>query len=209
MKETRLLSDNHIILTLASNRISVREYSNEPIRIEDVFYAINAARNAPSGANKQPWRFVIVTKQSLKDEIRKLCEEAERELRDRIPDWFKKWLKDKGISWRKKYLSKAPVLVLVFGRTRDPYWLQSVWLAIGYMLLALEERGLASLTYTPPKIRWANRLLNVPDEYVLQTIVVVGKPAKEIKREKERLNLHDVVFCENWGNPCANTMNNP
>ncbi|MCD6488840.1 MAG: hypothetical protein J7K21_06430 [Desulfurococcales archaeon] len=51
---------------------------------------------------------------------------------------------------------------MVFRKTKEPYWVQSVWLAIGYLLLALEEKGLASLTYTPPKVKWANKLLNVP-----------------------------------------------
>jgi len=93
--------------------------------------------------------------------------------------------------------TKAPVLIMVFGRAGEPYWVQSVWLAIGYMLLALEEKGLASLTYTPSKVYWANKLLGVPEEYVLQAVIPVGK-ARGIPKTKERLSLDGIAYCNKW-----------
>lgn len=89
----------------------------------------------------------------------------------------------------------------MFGRKTEPYWIQSTWIAIGYAILALEERGLASLTYTPPKVRWANELLGVPSEYVLQAIIPVGRPGKRINAGKKRLELGQVLFYERWGCP--------
>ena len=189
------------VLELATRRVSVRKFLSKPVDLRDVFYAIDAARNAPSGANKQPWRFVIVTDQELKKRIREQCEEAEREFHSRAPEWMRRWLSEKGITWRKEFLIEAPVLVLVFGRTGEPYWVQSVWLAVGYMLLALEEKGLSSLTYTPPEVGWANELLDVPKEYILQTIIPVGKTG-EHNTQKERLSLDKIGYCNKWGQKC-------
>jgi len=197
------------ILDLARRRISVRSFLSTPIDLRDVLYALDAARNAPSGANKQPWRFIIVTDNILKKKIRMYCEEVEKEFHERIPEWMKLWLREKGISWRKEFLTKAPALIMVFGKTREPYWVQSVWLAIGYLLLVLEEEGLASLTYTPPKVKWANELLGVPEEYMLQTIIPLGK-SKET-RAKERLGLDSIVYCNKWGQKydmCLNSGEN-
>ena len=150
------------VLDLAIRRVSVRSFSNTPIDLKDVLYALDTARNAPSGANKQPWRFIIIASSDLKKKIRMFCEEAEKEFHSQVPEWMRLWLREKGITWKKKFLTEAPILIMVFGKTKEPYWVQSVWLAIGYLLLALEEKGLASLTYTPPKVKWANKLLNVP-----------------------------------------------
>ena len=186
------------VLNLAKRRISIRNFLSEPIDLRDVLYALDAARNAPSGANKQPWRFIIVTDNELKKKIRSYCEDAEKEFHSRAPEWMKSWLLEKGITWRKEFLTQAPVLIMVFGKTKEPYWVQSVWLAIGYLLLALEERGLASLTYTPPKVSWANKLLAVPTDYMLQVIIPVGR-AKESKRSKERLGLEHIAYCNKWG----------
>jgi len=179
------------VLDFARRRVSVRDFLSNPIDLRDVLYAIDVARNAPSGANRQPWRFVIVVDGDLKVENRMYCEEVERGFHSRAPEWMKKWLREKGITWRKEFLTQAPVLIMVFGKIGEPYWVQSVWLAIGYMLLALEEKGLASLTYTPSKVEWANELLGVPKEYVLQAIIPVGKA-------KERLRLEDTVHCNRW-----------
>jgi len=191
------------LLDLASRRISTRKFSSEEIRIEDVIYAIEVARQAPSGANRQPWRFIIVYDNELKMEIRKYCEEVEKIFHEKAPTWMKKWLSEKGITWRKEFLTTAPLLILVFGKRNEPYWVQSVWLAIGYMLLALEEKGLASLTYTPPRVDWANRLLNVPTEYILQTIIPIGI-SKEENKKKIRFELKDILYCNKWNNPCKN-----
>ena len=186
------------MLDFARRRVSVRDFLSNPIDPGDVLYAIDVARNAPSGANRQPWRFVIVVDGDLKVKIRMYCEEVERGFHSRAPEWMKKWLREKGITWRKEFLTQAPVLIMVFGKIGEPYWVQSVWLAIGYMLLALEEKGLASLTYTPSKVEWANELLGVPKEYALQAIIPVGK-AKETPKAKERLRLEDTVYCNRWG----------
>lgn len=191
-----------LLKDIAESRTSVRLFSKEPVNLDDVFYALDVARQAPSGANQQPWRFLIITESDVKAIIRRECERVEREFHENPPDSIKNFLLKKGITWRKKFLTDAPVLILVFGRKTAPYWVQSVWLSIGYMILALEEKGLASLTYTPSKTDWANEVLGVPKDYVLVAIIPVGKALQVVKAIKSRLPLNQVTYCGEWGRGC-------
>ena len=72
-----------------------------------------------------------------------------------------KWFKEKNISW-KKFLTDASILLLVFDKSDEPYWIESVWIAIGYILLAIEEKGLGTLTYTPSNTQKINKFLGIP-----------------------------------------------
>ncbi len=164
------------VLKLATERASVRDFSDEPVSKKDIIYGIETARHAPSGANQQPWLYVLVTDPRIKERIREECEKLERELHKNPPPNLKEFLASRKITWRKEFLTEAPALILIFGDSTKPYWVQSVWLSVGYLLLALQEKGLASLTYTPPKTKWVNELLQIPKNYILQSIVPVGKP---------------------------------
>lgn len=186
------------VIELAKRRRSVRSFRPEPIPMRDVEYVLEVGRNAPSGANRQPWKFLVITDDSVKEEVRRRCEEVERGFHGRAPEELKNWFRERRITWRKPFLSEAPVLILVFGRRGEPYWVQSVWLAIGYMVLAAEELGYATLTYTPSETRWANALFGVPDKYILQAIIPVGKPA-EAPKHPGRLSLNEVAYLESWG----------
>ncbi len=186
------------VYELAKRRATVREFSSDKVNIEDVIYAVNVAKEAPSGANKQPWRFLIVTDGKIKEEIRKHCEDAERRFHEKAPDWMKKWFQERGITWRKPFLTDAPVLLLVFSNKKEPYAIQSVWLAIGYLLLALEEKGLCTVTYTPSSIKWTHELLNVPENYVLQTILPIGKP-KGTTSKQPRYKSEDILYLNRFG----------
>ena len=75
-----------IVLKLARNRRSVRTYKHDPIEIKDVLEILETARNAPSGANRQPWRFLIVSDWKIKVEIRRICEEIERDFHEKAPE---------------------------------------------------------------------------------------------------------------------------
>lgn len=100
--------DRVSLLEIARRRISTRKFSGEKIDLKDVAYAVDVARQAPSGANRQPWRFIIVTDRELKEKIRASCEAAERDFHERAPGWMKRWLAEKGISWRKDFLAGPP-----------------------------------------------------------------------------------------------------
>ena len=189
------------ILELARSRRSIRSYSRDPIPLEDVAYIVDVARHAPSGANKQPWRFLVIRDPLVKKLIREKCEEVERKFHERVDPEFREWLKSRGISWRKPFLTDAPILILVFARRGEPYWIESTWISIGYLILAAEELGYSTLTYTPSEVAWSNKILQVPEEYVLQAIIPIGKPAEHIEtREQDRrLSLHEVCYLDSWG----------
>jgi len=183
---------------LAASRRSVRRFSSEDVSLRDVEYVLEVARRAPSGANRQPWRFLVVRDEGVKEMIRRVCEEVEKRFHEETDPSLRRWLKAKGITWEKPFLTEAPVLVLVFGRAGEPYWVESVWLAIGFMLLAIEELGYSTLTYTPSEVDWANDLLKVSKEYRLQAILPIGKPLERGGRQ-ERLSLQEVAYLDRWG----------
>ena len=193
------------LLRLASSRRSVRRFHPDPIPLSDIEYALDVARHAPSGANRQPWRFLIISDRKTKELIRTRCEEVEKRFHEKVSSSLKQWFMEKGITWRKPFLTEAPFLILVFGDVSQPYWLESVWIAVGYLLLAIEELGYGSLTYTPSETSWAAELLNVPKNYRLQAIIPVGKPMDE-KGQEERRALEEVCYLDRWGNPFVNPL---
>lgn len=164
------------VLTLARRRKTVRRFTPEAPPLKEVLYALEAAREAPSGMNAQPWRFTVIDDPRLKRRIRAACEEAEAAFYSRVTGEWGRWLKERDFSPEKPFLTEAPYLLLVFSRAKAPYWLQSTWVAIGYLLLALEERGLGTVTYTPPRPREVAQLVGAPPECKLQTILPVGLP---------------------------------
>jgi len=185
------------VLELASSRSSVRRFKRDPVPLSDIRYILDVARRAPSGANRQPWRFLVVRDDEIKQSIRRQCEEVEKEFHKRADPSLKKWLEARGITWEKPFLTEAPFLILVFGKVGEPYWIESVWLAIGFMLLAIQELGYSTLTYTPSKTEWANELLEIPGDYRLQAILPIGKPAEPVSPQK-RLPLKEIAYLDGW-----------
>ncbi len=186
------------IKDVAHRRKTVRKFKKEKVSMEDILYCIDVAREAPSGMNAQPWKFLIITDEAKKKEIKKICEEKEMEFHGKIKGMLSEWLKEKNISWKKEFLQNAPLLLLIFSHKKAPYFIQSTWLAIGYLLLALEEKGLTTVTYTPPNPRDVCKLLKVPDEYKLEAILPIGYPDDKKKKEK-RKSLREIVYVDKWG----------
>lgn len=148
--------------------------------------------------NAQPWRFLLVTDAQQKKTIRMLCEKGEQEFHRKVKGALAGWLQEKGISWKKPFLEDAPALLLVFSSRGAPYPVHSTWLAVGYLLLALEERGISTVTYTPPHPEALRTNLEVPDEFRLEVILPLGYSADE-KPKEERLPLEELVHVERWG----------
>ncbi len=130
--------------------------------MEAVIGALKAARQAPSGANRQPWRFILVDDPELKGRIRRASERGEREMYEKVTGEFREWLLGHGLSQRKPFLEEAPLLVVVLMDRSAPYARESVWVAIGFILLALEESGLSTLPYTPSNTRYPLDELDAP-----------------------------------------------
>ncbi len=172
-------------------RRSVREFSAEPIDKEVIEQLILTASSAPSGAHKQPWTFCVVSDPELKKQIRAAAEEEEyRSYNGRMSE---EWLKDLaplGTDWRKPFLEIAPYLIVVFKRVyeleegghkhQNYYVNESVGLACGFLLAAIHQAGLVSLTHTPSPMNFLTELLKRPENERPFLLIPVSKPAKEI-----------------------------
>jgi nitroreductase len=192
------------LLDLSKERRSVRRYTDENVFLDDILYALKVASLAPSGANEQPWRFVIVEDDNTKKLVREACERGERHLYDNVKGEFKKWLLSQGLSHEKPFLEEAPYLVVVLMKRSAKYARESVWVAIGYILLALEEKGLSTLAYTPSNTDYPLHELDAPTGFKLEAILPVGHSDDESPRTSRR-ELSETVFMNKWGNliPCA------
>jgi iodotyrosine deiodinase len=169
-------------------RRSVRAFSTEVPPVECVEMAVRTACRAPSGANRQPWRFVIVNDPAIKREIRLGAEREERENYDRrFPVEMREAVAPLGTSWEKPFLEEAPYLVVVFkepyvvrpdGRTAPNYYVnESVGIACGFFIVALHHMGLATLTHTPSPMGFLNTILGRPPNEKPYILFPVGYPA--------------------------------
>lgn len=183
---------------LARRRRTVRSFKKDVFDVQKILECIDASKEAPSGANFQPWHFVIVTSQDLKEKIREVCEEGEKKFYSHVRGNLAEWLKNKNLSWKKPFLTDAPYIIAVFAHKKAPYSRESVWLAVGYLLLALEEKGIGSLTYTPPNRDEVARLLKCPQEYRLELLIPVGI-LDDGKAKEPRKKLEEIVSLNRFG----------
>lgn len=169
-------------------RRTVREFSTEPVPREVVGAAVAAAGTAPSGANLQPWTFVSVTDPALKRAIREAAEEEERRSYDgRMPAEWLAALEPLGTDADKPHLEDAPVVIVVFEqayglrpdgtKVKHYYVRESVGIAIGFLLQALHDAGLATLTHTPSPMGFLRELLDRPENERAVVVIPVGYPA--------------------------------
>jgi iodotyrosine deiodinase len=168
-------------------RRSVRQFSDRPVPDQVIRSCVEAAGTAPSGANLQPWHFVVVSDPDLKRRIRAAAETEEAKFyRDAPAEWLAA-LAPLGTDLHKPYLEMAPFLIVVFaqrfgrdaagGRVSHYYVMESVGIAAGILITALHHAGLATLTHTPSPMGFLNRLLERPREEKPLMIVVTGYPA--------------------------------
>ncbi|MGH3734273.1 MAG: nitroreductase family protein [Micromonosporaceae bacterium] len=167
-------------------RRSLRSFSDRAVPMEIVEAAVQAAASAPSGANVQPWRFVVVTDPEAKRRIREAAEEEEREFyQRRASDEWLEALAPLGTDEHKPFLETAPLVIVVFEvhkgpSTPRPYYVkESVGIAVGFLLAALHQAGLATLTHTPSPMRFLNEILGRPPEERPYVVIPVGYPAED------------------------------
>jgi iodotyrosine deiodinase len=176
-----------------SVRRTVRSFSPEPVPFQLIELAIKAAASAPSGANQQPWRFVVVSSPEVKRQIREAAEAVEKEfyLRRAPREWLAA-LEPLGTDWQKPFLEVAPYVIVVFrldyGLNRDAegrdtkvkhyYVMESVGIAAGLLLAALHMAGLATLTHTPNPMGFLSKILNRPKNEKPYLLIPVGYPAE-------------------------------
>ena len=191
------------VLRLARERRSTRSYLGEEVEMGKVLYALEVARHAPSGSNRQPWRFLVVTNPQTKARIREAAEEGERAFYASLPEERRSWYQSKGLSPSKPMLTQAPVLVVVLGDESAPNYRPSVWVSIGYLILAAQEVGLSTLTYTPSNPRLVAEALGVPRGFTVEAVIPLGLPRGEAG-EADRRPLSESVFLEEWGRGLGN-----
>jgi nitroreductase len=155
-------------------------FSPRPVSKETIEWIVRAAGTAPSGANKQPWRFLCVQDPALKREIRLGAEAEEREFYGRRAS--KRWLEDLaplGTDADKGYLEIAPWLVVVMRLERAYYGVESVGIAVGLLLAAAHHAGLATLVHTPSPMAFLNGILGRPANERPFVLIPIGYPAED------------------------------
>lgn len=170
-------------------RKTIREFSSQPVAREVIEQCLLTAGTAPSGANHQPWHFVVVSNPELKHKIRVEAEIEEREFyQRRAPQEWKDALAPLGTDSEKPFLETAPYLIAIFGQkhtlmddgtsVKNYYVPESVSIATGLLIAALHHAGLATLTHTPSPMGFLNQLLERPDNEKPYILLVVGHPAE-------------------------------
>lgn len=182
-------------LKTMQTRRTVRDFSTEAVPFELIKNAIATAGTAPSGANQQPWTFVVVSDPEIKHKIRVAAEEEEKISYERrmSPEWLAA-LAPLGTDWHKPHLEDAPYLIIVFlqsyGITVDPetgeqlkvkhyYAVESVGIAVGMLLASLHQAGLATLTHTPSPMGFLGEILERPANERAYVVIPIGYPADD------------------------------
>lgn len=199
----RLASDFYAEM---KRRRSVRHFAPDPVSRELIELAILTAATAPSGANRQPWRFVAVDDPAIKREIRIAAEAEERKSYEggRMPEEWLTALAPLGTTWQKPYLETVPWIVVVFeevhgvgrdgGTVKNYYVKESVGIACGLFVAAIHHMGLATLTHTPSPMGFLTRILGRPENERPFVLFPVGYPAPDARvPDLERKTLEQVA----------------
>ncbi len=173
-------------------RRTVRDFSDKPVSKVVIENCICTAGTAPSGANLQPWHFVVVSDPKIKKRIRFAAEKEEKEFyTNRAPKEWLDALAPLGTNEQKLFLEKAPHLIAIFAKSYDIlpdgrkvkqyYSQESTGIACGILITAIHNAGLVSLTHTPSPMNFLNEILGRPNNERPFLLLVVGYPAKDAK----------------------------
>ena len=189
LSESEVLDRSISYLDHLNKRRSVREFSDKIMSEEILKNIVTSASSAPSGANKQPWKFVIVKNANLKSQIRIAAEREEKENYERrFPEEWLKDLNQFGTDWHKEFLETAPYLIVIFrqiydlagnSKKKNYYVNESVGIAAGFLLTAIHNAGLVTLTHTPSPMGFLEKILNRPKNEKAFLLLPVGYPAED------------------------------
>jgi iodotyrosine deiodinase len=188
LSDTEALERSREFLARVAERRSVRRFSSEPVPRELIENALRAAGTAPSGANQQPWTFVVVSDPELKARIRTAAEHEEELLyTERASEQYLEAIEPIGTDAVKPHITDAPCLIVVFeqawssgadGEKRKNYYVrESVGIAVGFLLVALHTSGLATLTHAPSPMGFLKEILGRPENERPFLLIPVGYPA--------------------------------
>ncbi len=189
--EDKMIERSQKMYDLAKSRRSVRDFSDKPFPREILENIVRTAGTAPSGANKQPWTFVIVSDPDLKHKIRTAAESEEKEFyKHKISDEWRQDLAPLGTTWEKAFLEIAPYLIVVFqqkfrldehnNKRKNYYVTKSVGIAVGMLIIAIHNAGLATVTHTPISMNFLRDFLGRPKSEKAFVIMPVGYPKEDV-----------------------------
>jgi len=204
LTEDEQITESKALFNFMDQRRSIREYSDRPVDIKVIENIIKAASTAPSGAHKQPWTFCVVSNPEMKKQIRIAAEKEEHEnYNGRMSD---RWLKDLATfdtDENKPFLETAPYLIIlckrayemVDGEKRNNYYVnESVGIAAGMLISAIQKVGLVTLTHTPSPMNFLTKILGRPDNERPFLLLPVGYPADNAKvPDIARKELKDIM----------------
>jgi iodotyrosine deiodinase len=192
MSEDEQLTASRRFLATMAKRRTIRDYSSEPVPYELIEHAIRAASLAPSGANQQPWTFVVISNPELKRQLRLAAEAEEKESYEgRMSREWLEALETLGTDWHKPHIEQAPYIIVVFAqlyglvtrpdgtlrKVKHYYVQESVGIAVGILLSSLAHAGLATLTHTPSPMSFLGEILQRPANERAYVLIPVGYPA--------------------------------
>lgn len=207
LSDAEMLARAEAALERFRRRHTIRDFSDRPVPRAIVERCIEAAATAPSGANQQPWRFVLIGPGPLRRQLRVEAEAEERAFyAGRAGEEWLKALAPLGTDPEKPFLETAPWLIAIFGqrhgldangdKVKHYYVPESVGIATGFLIAALNEAGLATLTHTPSPMGFLNEALGRPDHEKPYILLVVGHPAEDATvpvKAKDKLLLSEVM----------------
>ena len=206
LSEKEVIANSENYCKKISKRRSVRDFSDKEVPREVIENILKAAGSAPSGANKQPWTFCVISNTELKSEIRKLAEIEEYEnYHGRMSDSWKEDLEHLGTDHIKEFLEIAPYLIVVFkkvydldeegGKLQNYYVNESVGIACGFLITAIHQAGLVTLTHTPSPMKFLQTALGRPKNEKAFLLLPVGYPATDCKVPNiEKKSLEEISF---------------
>lgn len=184
-----IVEQSQFYYELMNKRRSVREFSDKAVPMEVIENIIKTASSAPSGAHKQPWTFCVVRNPDIKKQIRTAAEKEEYiNYNGRMSEEWLDDLKVFGTDWHKPFLEIAPYLIIVFKKAYDLndngeklknyYVNESVGIACGFLISAIHQAGLITLTHTPSPMNFLEKILNRPKNERAFLLLPVGYPAE-------------------------------
>ena len=206
LSEKEVIAKSENYYKKISKRRSVRDFSDKEVPREVIENILKAAGSAPSGANKQPWTFCVISNTELKSEIRKLAEIEEYEnYHGRMSDSWKEDLEHLGTDHIKEFLEIAPYLIVVFkkvydldeegGKLQNYYVNESAGIACGFLITAIHQAGLVTLTHTPSPMKFLQTALGRPKNEKAFLLLPVGYPATDCKvPDIEKKSLEEISF---------------
>lgn len=206
LSDDEMLERSKAFFEWMDTRRSVREFSDQKVSKAVIENIIKSASTAPSGAHKQPWTFCVIENPEIKKQIRIAAEQEEYEsYESRMSSEWIDDLKPLGTDWHKPFLETAPFLIVVFrrifefgtdGKKKNNYYVQeSVGIATGFLIAAIHNVGLVTLTHTPSPMGFLSKVLNRPENEKPFLLLPVGYPAKECwVPDLKRKDIEDIAI---------------